>query len=153
MRNIRSIYLACTNVCNLVIVFATLFYLFFALFYCYSLSGVQLKELGLSQTVVEFFLLQIKIRVLVQDVQYICSKDFILDSLKNCFLIIPSVTMIFFGIMFSIVQQIPLMLRTYKYLTFLQSHSFHFNVRESIHQMLPLLLRFFGRTKTHTNLN
>ena len=111
MRNIRSIYLACTNVCNLVIVFATLFYLFFALFYCYSLSGVQLKELGLSQTVVDFFLLQIKIRVLVQDVQYICSKDFILDSLKNCFLIIPSVTMIFFGIMFSIVQQIPLMFK------------------------------------------
>ena len=48
MRNIRSIYLTCTNVCNLVIVFATLFYLFFALFYCYSLSGVQLKKLGLS---------------------------------------------------------------------------------------------------------
>ena len=51
MRNIKSIYLAGTNVCNLVIVFATLFYLFFALFYCYSLSGVQLKDRSLSPTV------------------------------------------------------------------------------------------------------
>ena len=72
MRNLKSLYLTCTNVCNLVIVFATLFYLFFALFYCYSLSGVQLKELGLSLGWLKifFFVLQIKDIVLIQDLQY-----------------------------------------------------------------------------------
>ena len=78
MRNIRSIYPACTNVCNLVIVFATLFYLFFALFYCNSLSGVQLKELSLTQTgkiltiltkTLYIFQLKLKSLVLTQDMK------------------------------------------------------------------------------------
>ena len=33
--------------------------------------------------------------------------------------------------------------RTYPYLTFLQSHSFHFNVRKSIHQKLPCTSEVF----------
>ena len=113
MRNIKSIYLAGTNVCNLVIVFATLFYLFFALFYCYSLSGVQLKDRSLSPTV------EISTILTKKNLLYFwpCLDTRCVDSFD--------------------------VERTYPYLTFLQSHSLHFNVRKSIHQKLPCTSEVF----------